>query len=438
MRATMTGVCLSGVLAVCGQAMAQDATFEPLGFSGAGSFFIGSRANAVSPDGSTTVGGDDTDLGTRASYWPTSTLFPELLFSPAGDFAYGTATGVSEDGEVIIGWLSTTRDGSFIRLATVWNDFGLGVELDALPEAMRRESLFTTVNDVSNDGAVAVGASMDERANLQPVTWDTSTGEVSPLSLLPGRTGGSARFISGDGSIIIGQQSGGGSGSFVRWIDGVPAEVSFDLPAGFEDFSIGCVSPDGSVAGGVAFPIMFDPIMNPMRAAIWREGSGITLLDTLSGGDPGMEDVVNAISANGQFAVGRVGVGSGAGPFSAGIWFEDGSVRLLSEWLVDEYGLFEVEGWRGLLEATGISDDGRVIVGFGINPIGIKEGWKVTLPSTVCAVDLDEDGALTVFDFLLFQNLFDDQDPRADIDGDGQFTIFDFLKFQTLFDAGCP
>ncbi|MEQ8844014.1 MAG: integrin alpha [Phycisphaerales bacterium] len=55
-----------------------------------------------------------------------------------------------------------------------------------------------------------------------------------------------------------------------------------------------------------------------------------------------------------------------------------------------------------------------------------------------CRADLDGDGALTIFDFLAFQNLFDAMDPAADFDGDGDFTIFDFLAFQNEFDAGCP
>jgi endonuclease/exonuclease/phosphatase family metal-dependent hydrolase len=54
-----------------------------------------------------------------------------------------------------------------------------------------------------------------------------------------------------------------------------------------------------------------------------------------------------------------------------------------------------------------------------------------------CAADLDGDGALTVFDFLEFQNLFDAGDLRADFDGDGSLSLFDFLAFQNLFDAGC-
>jgi glycosylphosphatidylinositol phospholipase D len=57
--------------------------------------------------------------------------------------------------------------------------------------------------------------------------------------------------------------------------------------------------------------------------------------------------------------------------------------------------------------------------------------------TTPCPADLDADGALTIFDFLEFQNLFDLMDPRADFDGDGDLTIFDFLAFQNAFDAGC-
>jgi hypothetical protein len=48
--------------------------------------------------------------------------------------------------------------------------------------------------------------------------------------------------------------------------------------------------------------------------------------------------------------------------------------------------------------------------------------------------DLDGDGALTLFDFLRFQSLWDASDPRADLDGDGAFTLFDFLEYQVLFD----
>jgi hypothetical protein len=58
-------------------------------------------------------------------------------------------------------------------------------------------------------------------------------------------------------------------------------------------------------------------------------------------------------------------------------------------------------------------------------------------PCEACRVDLDGDGALTIFDFLAFQNAFDAGEPRADFDGDGELTLFDFLAFLNEFQDGC-
>ncbi|MEQ9095840.1 MAG: peroxidase family protein [Phycisphaerales bacterium] len=54
-----------------------------------------------------------------------------------------------------------------------------------------------------------------------------------------------------------------------------------------------------------------------------------------------------------------------------------------------------------------------------------------------CPADLDEDGTLTIFDFLAFQTFFDAGDLKADFNDDGVLDIFDFLVFQNAFDAGC-
>ncbi|MFI4917066.1 MAG: GC-type dockerin domain-anchored protein [Phycisphaerales bacterium JB060] len=62
--------------------------------------------------------------------------------------------------------------------------------------------------------------------------------------------------------------------------------------------------------------------------------------------------------------------------------------------------------------------------------------WRCQVPG--CPADLDGDGELTIFDFLVFGSLFDRGDPAADFDGDGALTLFDFLAFQSAFDAGCP
>lgn len=54
-----------------------------------------------------------------------------------------------------------------------------------------------------------------------------------------------------------------------------------------------------------------------------------------------------------------------------------------------------------------------------------------------CSADLDQDGDLTVFDFIEFQNLFAASDVRADVFYDGRFDIFDFLAFFNQFEGGC-
>ncbi len=54
-----------------------------------------------------------------------------------------------------------------------------------------------------------------------------------------------------------------------------------------------------------------------------------------------------------------------------------------------------------------------------------------------CASDLDHSGAADLFDFLVFVNLFNDQDSKADCTADGVFDLFDFLCFTNLVNLGC-
>ena len=53
-------------------------------------------------------------------------------------------------------------------------------------------------------------------------------------------------------------------------------------------------------------------------------------------------------------------------------------MRNLQDVLVDDCGL-DLNGWT-LRSATDISDDGHVIVGYGINPAGDREAWVATIP----------------------------------------------------------
>jgi hypothetical protein len=95
--------------------------------------------------------------------------------------------------------------------------------------------------------------------------------------------------------------------------------------------------------------------------------------------------------------------------------------------------------WITGAPAGDLNGDGRpdlVIAQSFSSPLEIDRAY-VVYGRSLCTPDLDGNGALTIFDFLEFQNLFDLMDPRADFDGDGDLTIFDFLAFQNAFDAGC-
>lgn len=54
-----------------------------------------------------------------------------------------------------------------------------------------------------------------------------------------------------------------------------------------------------------------------------------------------------------------------------------------------------------------------------------------------CPGDMEGDGDVDVFDFLAFQNLFAQQDPRADVECDSDWDVFDYLAFLNLTSQGC-
>ena len=56
-------------------------------------------------------------------------------------------------------------------------------------------------------------------------------------------------------------------------------------------------------------------------------------------------------------------------------------MRSLQEVLTMEYRL-NLAGWS-LHTAKGVSDDGRVIVGYGIGPDGLFEAWVAEIPAAV-------------------------------------------------------
>jgi hypothetical protein len=112
-------------------------------------------------------------------------------------------------------------------------------------------------------------------------------------------------------------------------------------------------------------------------------------LGALPGGE--FHSTARAVSADGSVIVGR-GITSFDQPNDeAFIWDEMNGMRRVEDVLTDA-GL-DLTGWK-LKSAHGVSDDGNVIGGWGINPAGSEEGWIAQLAvspvpePTILALDI--------------------------------------------------
>lgn len=90
--------------------------------------------------------------------------------------------------------------------------------------------------------------------------------------------------------------------------------------------------------------------------------------------------------------------------------------------------------------------DGQLLVDLGSAPFILRMSdapfngtWMVRAQGQPegCTIDLDGDGAATVFDFVEFQNDFMKGDLKADFTGDLTLDFFDFPAFLNLFGSGC-
>ena len=66
------------------------------------------------------------------------------------------------------------------------------------------------------------------------------------------------------------------------------------------------------------------------------------------------------------------------------VWDQAHGMRNLQSILVNDFGL-DLTGWK-LATATGVSGDGKQIVGFGTDPQGNHEAWIADLSAPAAAV----------------------------------------------------
>ena len=311
--------------------------------------------------------------------------------------------GVSDDGARVVG--SVTGTGLGARCAMVWGELagmtvrcftgsidsgesisgdGLfigGSRNDAFNPAYRAPALAGGAPQLANGdgstlglsftGDVAVGFNRPPLAGqFLPIRWTSGTGAVD-LPLLASHSEGRAIDVSSDGNVIVGRSST----TATVWRGG-PAIDLGDLPGGATNSLANAVSNTNDVIVGRGTSASGN------EAARWIfDGSNLLGLGDLPGGTFSSEAF--DVSSDGQIIVGRGNKATGNAPF---IWDSVNGMRDLQILLSVDLGL-DLEGVT-LRSATGISADGTVIVGNGVDAQGFQVGWHAVIPEPATGVYL--------------------------------------------------
>lgn len=318
----------------------------------AGGEFL-SHATAISADGSTVVGYSESSNGIEAFRW----IYGKItgLGALSGDSFHSLARDVSADGSVVVGDSRTSAGIVAFR----WEN-GEMIGLGELPGG----AVFSDAFGVSGDGSVVVGQS-DSGSGREAFKW--YAGELISLGGLSGANRFSQAFdVSADGSLIVGHsQSETGREAFRFRSGGM--EALGDLPGGKHAGVAQRVSADGSTIVGYGASVW------GTQATVWRNGE-VRSLGAFS--QHNVSSFARDVTSHGDIVVG-MSINEADRP-EAFIWTETGGMRRLADILSVDFGI-DLNGWV-LQDATGISSDGSVVVGDGINPAGQTEAWIAFMP----------------------------------------------------------
>jgi predicted acylesterase/phospholipase RssA/uncharacterized membrane protein len=314
------------------------------------------EASGISADGSTVVG----VYGSQAVRWTASGAMVSLGTLPGDTHSF--AVGVSADGSTITGNSndsSTSHDEAFVWTAA-GGMVGIGPGAGAGGIGV----------GVSADGSVIVGRTNSSDSSTA-FRWTASGGMVG-LGGLPGTYYAEATGVSADGSTVVGwtRDLNGYLYEAFRW---TASEGMVGLPGGSNSAGVSSslaygISADGSTIVGSALDSA-----GVDEAARWTASSGWVGLGNLPGTTSA---TAYAVSADGSVIVGNSydSASSSTKPF---IWDATHGMRDLAQVLSAQGA--DLSGWD-LQNATGISADGRSIVGNGLDSFGVQQGWIAVLP----------------------------------------------------------
>ncbi|WP_168442369.1 hypothetical protein [Pontiella desulfatans] len=305
--------------------------------------------------------------------------------------------GVNADGSVIVGYadLPVAGQQEAYRWSVADGMEGLGTHLGGEPTS--------TAYDVNSGGDVIVGLYYPSESISEAFRW-TLEGGAQGLGFLTGTAESVATAVSANGDIVVGYaypdyKNGLSEREAFRWTEATGC-VGLGRLSGDDRSEAKGISADGSTIVGYS-----QNSSGRHEAFRWTASEGLIGLGDFAGGSE--ISIAEDASADGSVIVGYSNSDEGPEAF---IWDESSGLMNLQDVLVHEHGL-DLTGWS-LTYGLAVSDNGKVIVGFGTNPDGDWEGWIAWLE-----IDDDEDGIKDDWEIEHFGSITNCV-PTDDSDGD--------------------
>lgn len=322
-----------------------------------------SYANGVSDDGRVVVGMSISARGSEAFKWTRKEGMSALPTAagvspregPNGTKTWSSASLASADGSVITG---TAHFGQDVSRVIRWAKQD-GKDLGSLGSSKQ-----SSLSSMSADGSIIVGTSGNST-----FLWTTKAG----LKVVPALTSGG--IVSGNGKVVASYK---GSNA-ILWTIGGPTTVIGPSPTRRYVPSLCAVSREGSVVVGT-YEAYYDQggrrytTNRPFR---WTAKAGMVELPLLIDSElSSAGHNASAMSAEGKVVVGETACRGrrGSQPW---IWDDRNGTRDLRD-LLSDLGA-STAAWESM-SPTGISANGKVIVGGGTLKNQNVQGWVVILP----------------------------------------------------------
>ena len=403
-------------------------SFTPLGVADGQA---GSEAVDLSSDGSTILV-RNTAQPYQSYFWKAGSGLTSLGTLPSWGDTF--ARKISSDGSTVAGQLGYSFIGVPTRPhAFRWTSGGGLVDLGVMNSG---NEAYSQGYSVSANGQLLVGCGWVPTTGVgfQAFRFQGSYTNLGILNTDPDRPTTSSTDTNSDGSIVVGYgyTPSAGDAPF-RWTAATGVQALALPPNGVNYNRALAISPDGSTIAGVTGTAMIATL-----ATIWDSAGNPTTLGTLGPSD--QFSYAYDVSSHGSAVVGT-SISTVNSTNRAFLWRPGTGMVDLNTYLASR-GV-DLTGWV-LTSATGVSFDGRIIVGKGLHTVAPgqtrSEGWRVVL-APACASDLNGDGVTNTADLALLLARFGQTLPvdfTEDVNRDGQVTTVDLSQLLGHFGQACP